>query len=99
MPRIAQHAAQYAEKDFLQDIRSKQGFYGLRSDRELAQAAGIPSTTLHPKMQDPNKFSVADLRKIIPVVHPDPGVLLILLGYSSQEVKKFQKAGRGSTED
>lgn len=98
MPRILQHAAQYAEKDFLQDLRSKQGFYGLRSDRALAQAAGIPNTTLHPKMQDPNKFSVADLRKIIPVIHPDIGVLLKLLGYSNPEINRFKKAGQDCKE-
>lgn len=91
MPRILQNATQYAEKDFLQDLRSKQGYYGLRSDRALAQAAGIPSTTLHPKMQNPKKFSVADLQKIIPVVHPDIGTLLILLGYSKQAIKKFKE--------
>ena len=94
MPRIIQNAAQYAEKDFLQDLRSKQGYYGLRSDRALAQAAGIPSTTLYPKMQDPKKFSVADLQKIIPVINPDIGILLKLLGYSDPEVSRFQTAGR-----
>ena len=49
---------------------------------------GIPHSTLHRKIEEPEKFSVDDLRKLIAGLKLNPAVVLGLLGYSSKEIKK-----------
>lgn len=97
MPRIRQNAARYAEVDFLQEIRRRQGHYNLMSVRALAGAAGIPHSTLNPKLHDLKKLTIEDLQKLIPTIHPEPEFLLALVGYSKQEIKKYKEEyNRGS---
>ena len=91
MPRIYQYADKYAVADFQQEIRKQQGHYNLMSARSLAGAVGIPHTTLTPKLHEPDRLTVRDLQKLIRAIHPDPGSLLVLLGYSKQEIKKFKE--------
>ena len=91
MPRIRQNEEQYAVEDFRKEIRSKQGYYGLMSVRSLAAEMDISHATLNPKINDPLKLGVPDLRKLIQTLHPDIGVVLSLLGYSRQEIKKFKE--------
>ena len=91
MPRIYQNADKYAVADFQQEIRKQQGRYNLMSARSLAGAVGIPHTTLTPKLHEPSKLTVADLQKLVPAIHPDPVILLGLLGYSRQEIKRFKE--------
>lgn len=91
MPRIAQNADKYAVADFQQEIRRQQGAYNVMSVRSLATLVGIPHTTLNPKLQNPDKLLVSDIRKLVKAIQPDIGILLILLGYSKQEIKKFKE--------
>ncbi len=49
MPRIPQHAEKYAREDFSREVRRQQGYYDLMSQRALAEAAGIPRSTLREK--------------------------------------------------
>ena len=89
MPRIHQCAERYVKEDFQTEIRRQQGQYNLMSVRSLARASGIANTTLQAKLRDPDKLEVADLRKLVATIHPDPGVVLALLGYESREIKKL----------
>lgn len=89
MPRIYQNAEKYAQEDFRKEIRKKQGEYDLMSVRALADRAGIPQSTLNPKIHNPNKLLISELRKLIEILHPDIGVLLILLGYTKKEIRQF----------
>lgn len=41
MPRIRQYAEKYSNEDFLREVRSKQGYYNLRTQEELGKATGI----------------------------------------------------------
>lgn len=91
MPRISQYAEKYAVEDFQRELRRQQGHYDLMSVRSLAEKAGIPPSTLNPKIHDPDKLLVAELRKLIRTVHPDIGAVLPLLGYSNQEIKNFKE--------
>lgn len=91
MPRIRQNEEAYAQSDFQTEIRRQQGYHNLMSGRSLSQAVGIPNSTLNPKMSNPFRLTVEDFRKIIPVLHPDPAVVLALLGYSKKEIKKFKE--------
>lgn len=90
MPRITQYSEKYAKEDFQKEIRSKQGYHDLMSQRALADAAGIPHSTLWAKLKDPDKLEVADLRKLVKTICPDPLILLALVGYDSKTVKKVR---------
>ena len=91
MPRITQNSEKYAKEDFQKEIRSKQGYHDLMSQRALADAAGIPHSTLWAKLKDPDKLEVADLRKLVKTICPDPLILLALVGYSKQDMKRVRK--------
>lgn len=91
MPRIHQYDEKYATADFQTEIRCRQGFYDLMTIQAVADAVGIPRSTLHMKLADPHKLDVGDFRKLIPVLHPDPRAVLALLGYTKKEINQFCK--------
>jgi len=91
MPRIYQNADRYAIADFQQEIRRRQGHYDLMSVRALAEKIGMPQSTLNPKINDPDRLLLPELRKLIRTIHPDIGITLVLLGYTHQEIKKFKE--------
>ena len=97
MPRIHQNAQKYAVADFQKDVRRQQGVYNLMSVRSLAGAAGIPHTTLNPKLKEPGRLTVEDIQKLVAVIHPNIEILLTLLGYSRQEIKRFKEASNNET--
>lgn len=88
MPRIRQYITKYADEDFRKELRRQQGVYNLMSTRALGKDLGIPHSTLHRKIEEPEKFSVDDLRKLIDGLKLNPAVILGLLGYSQKEIKK-----------
>lgn len=88
MPRIKQLSGRYADEDFRKELRRQQGVYNLMSTRALGKDLGIPHSTLHRKIEEPEKFSVDDLRKLIAGLKLNPAVVLGLLGYKSKEIKK-----------
>ena len=88
MPRIKQFSGRYADEDFRKEIRRQQGVYNLMSTRALGKDLGIPPSTLHRKIEEPEKFSVEDLRKLIAGLKLPPAAVLGLLGYSQKEIKK-----------
>lgn len=88
MPRIRQYTTKYADEDFRKELRRQQGVYNLMSTRALGKDLGIPHSTLHRKIEEPEKFSVDDLRKLIDGLKLNPAVILGLLGYKSKEIKK-----------
>jgi predicted transcriptional regulator len=90
MPRIRQYSDRYAIEDFQREIRVQQAVCGM-SQRELGEQSGIAPSTLCKRLKNPENFEVGELRKIIPVLQPDPGIVLALLGYSSKEIKRFKE--------
>lgn len=90
MPRIHQNAERYAHDDFKREIRQRQGYYDLMSQRALADAAEIPRSTLWAKLQNPDKLDVADMRKLVQTLYPDPAIVLALLGYTQKEITQFK---------
>ncbi len=91
MPRIMQNAETYAVTDFQREIRICQGKHDLMTIRSLAEAMGMPVSTLHAKYRNPRGLTAADFRKLVNVLHPDPGATLALLGYTAKEIKKFRE--------
>ncbi len=91
MPRIRQNAEAYAVADFQKEVRMCQGEQNLMSVRALADAIDVAHSTLYPKIKSPGKFTVAELQRIVPVLHPDIKIVLTLLGYSAGEIRKFKE--------
>ena len=90
MPRIRQNKELYAVADFSKEIRLRQAEYDIRSKRKLAELSGIPNTSLCAMLDDPMLMRVSNAKAIIKVLHPDPGIILRLLGYTPQEIRKFK---------
>lgn len=89
MPRIKQYAERYAREAFQKEIRRKQGERDLMSVRALARETEIPATTLGPKLEDPDKLKVEDLKKLVAALTPDPAAVLGLLGYDGKVIRSF----------
>ena len=91
MPRIKQKAEAYAEEDFRREVRSRQGYYDLMSQQALAEKADIPRPTLRKRLLEPEGMTVAELRKLVRTLKPDPKILLLLIGYSAKDVRSMDK--------
>lgn len=89
MPRIVQYAQRYAEADFRKEVQTRQGAHGLMSQQSLADASGIPRPTLRKRLLQPDSMTVEEFRKLVSAVHPDPVIVLTLLGYSKKDLKKL----------
>lgn len=99
MPKLRQYADKYAREEFQAEIRRKQGEHDLMSVRALSREVGIPPTTLGPKLKDPDKLEVADLRKIVTAITPDPAAILGLLGYDSKAIRKFMQQAAATAKE
>ena len=92
MPKIRQNADRYAAEGFREEIRIKQGKNDLMSKSALAEEADLPRTTLTKRLADPDSMTFGEFKKLNLAIHPDIGVVLALLGYSSKEIKKFRES-------
>lgn len=93
MPRIKQLYPKYANEDFIKEIRKKMIDYGYKSIKELALKMQVAPRTLYRRVENPDHFTVDDFRRIVPLLYPDPGVVLSLLGYTKQDIKRFKESG------
>ena len=90
MPRIRQLATKYANEDFVKELRKKMIDYNYTSFKEIALTIQVDPRTMYRRIENPDKFTVSIFRKIIPLLHPDPGIVLTLLGYTKHEIKRFK---------
>jgi len=93
MPRIKQCEDRYAVEDFRKEVRTRQGEQDLMSKSALAEEIGMPRTTLTKRLSDPMGMTFEEYKKLNKRIHPDPGVVLALLGYTGKEIKAFRKQG------
>lgn len=87
--RLRQKPEESAKEAFLREIRTKQGYYNLRTQRELAESAGVSQTTIGRRIREPDDFTVAELRGVVTAINPDPAIVLALLGYSRKEIRNY----------
>lgn len=87
MPRIRQYAEKYSNEDFLREIRSKQGYYNLRTQEELGNAMGLPKSTMRKRLINPESLTIQDLRSMIRVLNLSPVAVLKFLGWSDKAIK------------
>ena len=88
MPRIRQLEWTYRTQDFLKAFRKGQAEADLMHLNEVTEAAEIPYSTLWKRMQEPDKLTVAELRKLIHVVPITPLAVLAFLGCQTNDIKK-----------
>lgn len=86
MPRIRQYADKYAKNDFVGEI-----------DRiircpELSEQSGLAYSTLRKRLLEPGDFRLWELKRVIKVAKPSIRIVLIMLGYSSKDIKEFKEA-------
>ena len=93
MPRIRPYADRYAEEDFKKELfRRMAERYEQISVRALARETGLSHSALNVKIRSDNtNLDIGELRKIVPILNPDPGILLKLLGYTPAQIKRFKE--------
>lgn len=92
MSRLRLPPEESADEKFRKELRIRQGYYNLMTQKALAESAGIPPSTFSKRLAHPEDITVADLRKIIDAVEPDPAAVLALVGYSSKQIKRMLNA-------
>lgn len=91
MPRIRQNQESYLRKDFIAAVQIGQGNAGLMQKKELADASGIPYSTLRKRMNDPENLTVAELRKLVSAIPLAPEALLTFVGYNTKAIKAMKE--------
>ena len=91
MPRIKQNAEKYVTSDFLRELRVRMAYLNIPHVQDLANAAGIPTSTMAGKWKAPDKLNVCQLRKIVKTLEPSPTEVLKFLGYGGKAVKTFKE--------
>lgn len=91
MPRIRQKAEEYAQADFLNEIGSRCVWAGIKTNEELGNAIGVSANTVGNFKRDPGRIRVDVLQKMVQKLRLNPMIVLIYLGYSSQDIRKFAK--------
>ena len=92
MSRPRKEPEELADDKFRREIRIKQGYYDLMTQRDLAGSCGIPQPTLCKRLAKPENLTVAELRKLVGAITPDPLVILGLLGYTAKDIKAVAAA-------
>ena len=94
MPRIKPYEEKYLEQDFKKEIfRCLANRYDEVSVRALAREVGVCQSTLNTKLRHSQKsLDIADLQKIVPLLNPDPGIILKLLGFTAAQIKRYKES-------
>ena len=92
MPRLRVNSAIYAENDFRKEMyRRMTDRYDTVSIRALARESGISHSSLNNHLRhNIVNLDVGVLQKIVPLLKPDPTVVLKLLGYTGEDIRKFK---------
>lgn len=90
MPRIRQNADVYLRNDFIRAIRLGQVETNLMQKKKLADASGIPYSTLWKRLEHPEDLTITELRKLVGAIHLSPESVLAFVGYSTKDIKKLE---------
>ena len=94
MPRIKPYEEKYLEQDFKKEVyRCLAERYDEVSVRALSRETGISQSTLNTKIRHShNNLDIGELRKIVPLLNPNPGIILKLLGFTPAQIKRFKES-------
>ena len=85
MPRIRQNEELYARKDFQTAIKHAKTDAEIRNLKSLAADVGIPYSSFWKLMQEPEKITLGQLRKLLSVIPLPASALLAFVGYERKE--------------
>lgn len=91
MPRIRQYADRYLREDLLREIDVRCAWNGIKSNKALGDALGVTDMTISNFRKEPGLRKIVLLQNIVKLLKPNPGPVLLFLGYSDKEIKKFAK--------
>lgn len=91
MSRPRREPEERASEAFCKEVRMRQGYYDLMTQQKLAECTGIPQPTLSRRLRSPEDFTVGELRKLVGTLEPDPGAVLLLVGYPRNAIQKYAK--------
>lgn len=91
MPRIRQYAQRDAQADFRKAIEHARTDADIRNTKKLAEAAGIPYTSLWRLLQEPEKITLGQIRQMLKVIPLPAAALLAFVGYERKEVKTYEQ--------
>lgn len=91
MPRIRQNAEKYLLADLIREIDVRCAWNGIKTNEALGEALGVTGMTIGNFRKEPGARQIALLQGIVKQLKPNPAPLLLFLGYTSQDIKKFAK--------
>ena len=91
MPRIRQYADKYLRDDLLREVDVRCAWNGIKTNKALGDALGVTDMTIGNFRREPGARQIVLLQKMVKVLKPNPGPVLLFLGYSEKEIKKFAK--------
>lgn len=92
-PRMTPELAeQKAREDFLKEIRIQRAKLDM-SQKDLGVQVGVSAPSMCELLADPDKISIARLRKIIRALDIDAAVILRLLGFDNRIVAQLESGG------
>ncbi|MBR3973254.1 MAG: hypothetical protein IKJ99_04825 [Oscillospiraceae bacterium] len=94
MPRIRQYANRYTQEDFIKAICKAQVDANLMQKKQLAEASGIPYSTLWKRLKKPDDMSLKELKQLLTVIPIPADDLLKFVGYSCKERKRVVETMR-----
>ena len=91
MPRIHQFAEQYAQKDFQKAIEFARINAEIQNTKVLAENVGIPYTSFWRLLQEPDKITLGQLRKMLRVLPLPAAAVLAFIGYDGKTSRSFER--------
>ena len=91
MPRLRQYADRDARNDFRKAIEHARTDAEIRNTKGLAEAVGIPYTSFWRLIQEPEKMTLGQLRKLLKTIPLPATAILAFVGYDRKEVKSYEQ--------
>lgn len=91
MPRIRQYAERDARTAFQKAIEHARTDAEIRNTKVLAEAVGIPYTSFWRMLQEPEKITLGQIKKMLEVIPLPATALLAFVGYDRKETKIYEQ--------
>ena len=91
MPRIRQYSDKYQKEDLIREIDVRCAWNGIKTQEALGNKLGVSPMTITNFRREPATRQITLLQKIVKELKPNPGPVLLFLGYTTADIKKFAK--------
>ena len=91
MPRIRQYAERDTRTAFQKAIEHARTDAEIRNTKGLAEAVGIPYTSFWRLIQEPEKMTLGQLRKLLKTIPLPAAAIMVFVGYDRKEVNSYEQ--------